>query len=192
MRHGATDWNLESRYQGTTDTRLCALGIDQAKGNGLAIKKAADGGDIDLNKITLVSSPLRRAAETASIISKSLNLTTPAEFEPAFRELSMGRWEGLTSQEVKDRFYEERKSRKTNRWDFKPVDGESMAERKHGIESALQKLPPHTVIVTHSVILRIVCFLLGDGSREDCAVREIPHDEILLWNGVKLHRQPFN
>ena len=192
VRHGATDWNRQSRYQGTTDTRLSPVGVDQAASQSRTICELAKTEDFDLDKALIVTSPLRRAQETAEIIRTSLKLHSKPRIEPAFRELSMGRWEGLTSQEVKDQYYLERKSRKANRWEFRPEGGESMADRKGEIDAALMNLPPNTILITHSVVLRVICFLLGADSKENCAVRQTPHDETLCWNGAKLHRQRLN
>lgn len=192
VRHGVTDWNQQARYQGSTETRLSALGREQALNNARVIENLAETNEIDLQKFKIIASPLKRAQQTTEIISQALELQSSIKTESALRELSMGRWEGLTSQQVKDQFYVERKSRKSDRWGFKPIGGESMAERAPQIDAILKELPAFSIIVTHSVVLRVVCHLLGVKSREECAVMNIPHDEILCWNGAKMHRQSIN
>ena len=61
VRHGQTDWNIEGRYQGTIDIELNENGINQAKQICEELK------NIKFDKI--FSSPLKRALQTARIIS---------------------------------------------------------------------------------------------------------------------------
>ena len=61
IRHGETDWNVEKRAQGQTDIELNENGIKQA----LEAKQIVQNLDIDL----MISSPLKRAAKTAEIVS---------------------------------------------------------------------------------------------------------------------------
>ena len=189
VRHGQTDWNAEKRYQGTTDTSLSLIGIEQAKANAALLQSQLRELGIERDQLTLMTSPLQRARQTAEIIGQSIAPDlTPVENE-AFRELSIGRWEGLTSYEVKERHYEERKSRKLDRWAFKPLGGESMAERCEVVEKALAELQPNTILVTHCVVLRIICHLLGGLSKQDATAAETPHVAIWCWKSAKLHRQ---
>lgn len=189
IRHGQTDWNAETRYQGITDTTLSELGIQQAHDNAALLRSLLREQGIDHGKLTLMSSPLLRAKQTAEIIGQSLSPKLAPVENRKYRELSMGRWEGLTSHEVKERHYEERKSRKLDRWAFKPLGGESMAERCATIENALSELPSNTVLVTHCVVLRIICHLLGGLSQEEATAVETPHVAIWCWKSAKLHRQ---
>jgi len=189
VRHGSTAWNQAGRYQGSTDIALSPDGEQDARQNAQLIKDLITNGGLDANALSIVASPLLRARQSAVAIADCLEPVPSITIEPALRELSMGRWEGLTSQQVKDRFYEERKSRKSDRWNFKPDGGESMEERCASIAAALARLKPNTVIVTHAVVLRIISHLLGGLEREHAAVFETPHVTILCWNSAKLHRQ---
>lgn len=189
VRHGQTDWNAVLRYQGISDTRLSAEGEQQALENAALVQRQLDELGLDKAQITLAASPLSRAQQTAEIIGQELGLTQPLTTIDAFRELSMGRWEGLTSYEVKDRFYEERRSRKSDRWHFKPEGGESMADRCEIIRAGLLELAPNTVLITHCVVLRVIFALLTEASRETAAALETPHVGIWCWNSAKLHRQ---
>ena len=61
VRHGQTDWNVEGRYQGRIDIELNETGINQAKEIFEELKNV---------KFDIVfSSPLKRALQTAKIIS---------------------------------------------------------------------------------------------------------------------------
>jgi broad specificity phosphatase PhoE len=94
VRHGETDWNRERRFQGHADTPLNEAGRRQA---GELAERLRDEG------LTAVyTSPLRRAAETADIVAEHLGLE--AEELEALREIDVGDWQGLTVDDVRERF----------------------------------------------------------------------------------------
>ena len=84
IRHGETDWNREQRYMGSTDIPLNALGREQAARAALALK--------DEPITHIVTSPLLRAAETASIIGEILQ--TAVTIIDGLQELNHGGIEG--------------------------------------------------------------------------------------------------
>jgi broad specificity phosphatase PhoE len=93
-RHGETDWNRESRFQGHADPPLNENGRLQAR--RLASQLAAEP------LAALYSSPLRRAHETAQILARSLGLEL--RVSQALMEVDVGSWSGLTRDEVGERF----------------------------------------------------------------------------------------
>jgi broad specificity phosphatase PhoE len=93
-RHGETDWNLEGRMQGRTDVVLNAAGKEQAE----RLADAAAGLEIG----SIVSSPLRRAAMTAEIISGRIKL--PVSYHAGLVERSFGEAEGMLKPEVIEKF----------------------------------------------------------------------------------------
>src|SRR6266516_6109962 len=92
VRHGETDWNRDSRWQGGSDTRLNDLGREQ----GRTLAEQLDG-DIDV----VYSSDLARARETAEIVAAKLGLEV--RLDPRLRERGFGSWEGLTTTEIEER-----------------------------------------------------------------------------------------
>jgi broad specificity phosphatase PhoE len=93
-RHGETDWNRDSRFQGHADTTLNDAGREQAR--ALAERLAGDG------IVTVYSSPLLRARETAEIVAGRLGLGVEAV--DGLREVDVGSWSGLTRTEIEERF----------------------------------------------------------------------------------------
>lgn len=91
VRHGQTDWNLQRRVQGSTDTPLNETGRVQSA--AAAERLAAEG-----PWHAVVSSPLMRAVDTASAIAHGLALPAPG-LEPALAERRYGALEGLTTAE---------------------------------------------------------------------------------------------
>lgn len=94
VRHAETDWNRERRYQGWRDIPLSPTGREQAGSAGrlLAATPLA----------AVWSSPLARARETAALIAAPHEL--PVREAEAFKEMGFGDWEGLTRDEVRERF----------------------------------------------------------------------------------------
>ena len=95
-RHGETDWNLERRWQGHAESDLTANGRAQAR----ALGEWLSGRGI----VAIYSSDLRRARDTAGIVGGGLAL--PVRVEQALREVDVGEWSGLTTDEIEARYPE--------------------------------------------------------------------------------------
>ena len=102
LRHGETDWNAEARLQGQQDTPLNARGRDQARSVGRALRDWFRAGGPDIGALDFIASPLSRTRETMELARESMGLP-PGEYstDPRLIELSFGRWEGLTWNELK-------------------------------------------------------------------------------------------
>lgn len=187
LRHGETDWNARKLYQGRQDIPLNERGRQQARQNAVLVGQLIDSGVIDREKIKVFSSPLSRAAETARIIASEMQLPAPFTELETLREISMGDWEGLTSPQVKERFYDQRKARKADRWAFLPPNGESMASRAPGITDAVAQLPANSIIITHTVVLRILLHSLGECDKNASAAKIMAHGGAWLFDGQKMH-----
>jgi uncharacterized phosphatase len=94
VRHGETDWNQERRVQGNTDRPLNETGRRQA----LELAEALAAEKLD----AVYSSDLMRAHETARIVAERKGLDVVAL--PELRERDFGTWEGLTDEEILERF----------------------------------------------------------------------------------------
>lgn len=95
IRHGQTNWNFEYRLQGSTDIPLNDTGRQQARDAVATL----DG----VNWDAIVSSPLSRARETASIIADGLGI----ELGPTYDELverHYGDAEGATAEIIAERW----------------------------------------------------------------------------------------
>lgn len=97
VRHGETPYNAGGRIQGHLDIELTEKGLDQARLAALRLKD---------EKIDIVySSDLKRASATGEAIASHHNL--PVLTTPLLREANLGEWQGLTIQEVAERYPEE-------------------------------------------------------------------------------------
>ncbi|SFE37077.1 histidine phosphatase family protein [Blastococcus tunisiensis] len=142
-RHGRTEWNAAGRFQGQLDPPLDERGRRQA---AAAAPYVAAG--LAPQDTVVVSSDLVRAAETARTLSGLLGVEL--RLDERLREHGMGSWEGLTRDEVADRFPEQYADWVAGR----PVlgrGGELPAEVAERAVAALADLPPAAtaVVVTH-------------------------------------------
>lgn len=96
-RHGQTSWNVERRFQGTTDVELTETGLGQARRAARLL--ASLGPD------AIVSSDLQRAANTAAELATLTGLDIVRE--EGLRETYAGVWQGLTHDEIIARYGEQ-------------------------------------------------------------------------------------
>ncbi len=161
VRHGATQLTAENRFSGAVGVDLSDEGRWQASQLGQRLQH---------ERITaLYSSPLSRTMETAQLIGEALGVEpTPRD---GLREISHGRWEGLTRAEVEERFGDEYAAWEEDPFTFAPEGGES------GVAVLARSLPVirdivtrHTgeriVVVSHKATIRILLSsLLGFDAR---------------------------
>ncbi|WP_079426879.1 MULTISPECIES: histidine phosphatase family protein [Streptomyces] len=96
-RHGQTSWNLERRFQGSTDIELTETGLAQARRAARLL--ASLGPD------AIVASDLKRAAATAAELAAVTRL--PVAHTEALRETYAGEWQGLTHEEIVEKYGEQ-------------------------------------------------------------------------------------
>jgi probable phosphoglycerate mutase len=92
VRHGETEWNRASRFQGGIDVPLNDNGRRQAQQAADFLK------DVPID--FAVSSTMLRPKETAEIILKS-HPNVSLELQDALKEISHGLWEGKLESEIK-------------------------------------------------------------------------------------------
>jgi ribonuclease H / adenosylcobalamin/alpha-ribazole phosphatase len=97
LRHGQTPLSVEKRFAGQTDIGLTSLGEAQAA--AAAARLADSRADV------IVTSPLRRARETASAVGLATGV--PVVVEDSFAEADFGAWDGLTFAEARERWPDE-------------------------------------------------------------------------------------
>jgi uncharacterized phosphatase len=95
IRHGETDWNATGRLQGCEDIEINNMGRQQALQLAGYFKKER----WDL----IISSPLKRALETAKIIASEISVKEILEMD-SLRERDYGEASGLLPDERHNRF----------------------------------------------------------------------------------------
>jgi broad specificity phosphatase PhoE len=115
VRHGQTEWNLEGRYQGITNTKLTQEGKKQVK---LAAKYLSR-----VNFSGFYSSPIGRTIETAEAFKKVLN--RDYQIKENLKEMNFGKWEGLKFDDIISRYSMDFNNWIKNPFDNPPTGGES-------------------------------------------------------------------
>lgn len=107
------------------------------------------------------TSPLSRCRESARLAAPGREIAV----EPGWIEISLGAWEGLSVDEVRERFPGEYEARGQDLAGHRPQDGESfadVAERVTPLLEALAQGPEPVLVVAHSGVIRAgLCGLLG-------------------------------
>lgn len=152
MRHGLTDWNQSRRIQGHLDPPLNATGRAQARLAGLRLAR--------LGAAALYSSDLQRAFETACLVGRATGLRVIQNV--GLREINFGVWQGLSSQEIRQRHPDVYAARRDNPYDVAPAGAETwrqfFARAVQAVDEILASTPADSlVLVTHSG----VCTVLG-------------------------------
>jgi len=161
VRHGATQLTAENRFSG-------AVGVDLSDEGRAQVRRLAER--LAHDPIAAVyTSPLSRTVETASLLAAPHGL--PLLHEDGLREISHGRWEGLTRREVEERFPGEYEAWEADPFTFAPVAGETglevLARALPAIRRVVVGHPDATVlVVSHKATLRLVlASLLGMDAR---------------------------
>lgn len=185
VRHGQTDWNVESRFQGQHDVDINATGREQARRNGRRLAELiAEPGSFDF-----VASPLRRTRETMEILRSELGLP-PDDYrlEPRLLEVHFGDWQGLTIDQVEKVFPGSEEARERDKWGFLPP-GESaenyemLSER---VRPFVEGIGRDTICVTHGGVIRSIFLQTGTATRAEAEMMDVPQDSILRYSGGRL------
>ena len=146
IRHGETPLTPLKKFSGDgpLNPELTEQGLAQAE---LVAKAVAE-----LNPEVIIASPLKRTTQTAEVISKATGL--PIVFEDAWIECSFGIWDGMSIDEVKEKYPADYHS-----WlcstSFAPPEGESYDSVSVRIDEALETIvamyPGQRVaVITHN------------------------------------------
>jgi alpha-ribazole phosphatase len=173
IRHGETEGAEIRRYKGTLDVPLSEKGMKQVERVSehilklmSTIQKEEDALPVsERNLAAVYSSDLSRALKSAEIIARPHSLRPIAV--PSLRERNFGLWEGMSFEEIKEKYHEEFIAWAGNPLEFSPVNGESTLEVRDRVMDAFEKIiqahPGERVaIVAHGGVNRIIlCHILG-------------------------------
>jgi len=143
LRHGQTVLSVEKRFSGVGDQVLTDVGEAQA---AAAAARLADSG-----ATAVISSPVRRAVQTATAVADALGLDVT--LEAGLRETDFGDWEGYTFGEIAKRWPAEMKAWLADT-SVPPPYGESFADTAVRVQQALDRVKTEfagqtVVLVSH-------------------------------------------
>lgn len=176
VRHGQSTGNSSGVIQGHLDFELSELGLQQARATA---KRLADE-QVD----RIVSSPLRRAVDTAGLIAESLGLAV--ETDPALLEYNIGMIAGLTGAQVRERHPEVVEAyRRGERPVLPGEEGRDVfLKRVSGALEVLRESGQTVVAVAHGGVIGAFCYtalgldyrLPGMFEVANCSITEIRLD----------------
>lgn len=148
-RHGQTSWNLERRFQGSTDIALTDEGIAQARRSARLLA--------GMKPHSIIASDLRRTVSTAAELAALTGLTVT--HDENLRETYAGEWQGLTHDEIVGRFgaqYAAWKRGEPVRRGGGELETEVADRAAPVIRRAVEKLPEDgtLVVVSHGGTIR--------------------------------------
>ena len=149
MRHGEVANGGEKRYNGHIDVDITPKGVEQMH----RLAGLLEGKPVR----AVYSSDLIRSVKGAQIVSQRLGLGhTPVR---ALRERSVGQWEGMTAEEIKQRYPEEYTAWRADLLNYRPPDGECLMDVRNRI------LPEYRRIVASHPDQEIALLLHGGVNR---------------------------
>ncbi len=171
-RHGESQWNVEGKVQGATDTPLTQRGIEQAYELAWTIQKEM----LQIDEI--LHSPLSRAADTARIIAQETGL--PISVEPRLIEQNFGEFEGHEWAKHPGVFHE---AKKQFACDYN--GGESMLRLGQRIYNLLDELKERSrnenktfLLITHGGIARMAHSYFFSETNEEFSSTNIENCEV--------------
>lgn len=151
VRHGQTDCNLGHKIQGKSDVELNNAGLIQANEAAEYLKN----GNFGIKRI--VSSDLKRTAQTAQIIGNKLHILV--DYDTRLREYNFGQLEGQTPfsvpRETLVQFMQNPQS----------MGGEPFEDAFARISAVLDSIDynTNTILVSHGGIMRFAMYYFENG-----------------------------
>jgi broad specificity phosphatase PhoE len=150
LRHGESEWIVENRFQGQSETPLSLAGLRQAALAGARLARPHDSPALPVphgRPLEIVHSPLARTAQTARAVGDAIaadlrasNEDTPPvplRPEPGILEIGQGAWEGLHQDEIARRWPEVLAGWRRRPWEVYAPGGESPAQVQARVRPAL-------------------------------------------------------
>ena len=173
IRHGEVEDSKPRRYNGHIDVPLSANGIEQ-------IRKLSSFLSAEVQKCNstvgaeclrpavlkaVYCSGLSRAKKTAEIIAEPFGLE-PVVID-GLKERSFGEWEGMSFDEVNEKWPDAFKAWARDPLKFSPIGGESTLETRDRVVPAFNKIVDdhkgeEIAVISHGGVIRVIlCDMLG-------------------------------
>ncbi len=162
IRHGETEGADARRYKGHIDVPLSENGIEQLKRLSAYLSSEAK---TPCTLSAVYCSGLSRAKKSAEIIAEPFGLKPVVEED--LKERSFGVWEGMSFDEIKEKYPDAFTAWAENPLKFSPMEGESTLDVKNRALRVFNEITEKhngdsIAIVAHGGINRVIlCELLG-------------------------------
>ncbi|KAL2059583.1 hypothetical protein ABVK25_000876 [Lepraria finkii] len=168
-RHGESNFNLEGKIGG--DANISVRGEMYAKALPDLVASSV-GPD---QKLTVWTSTLKRTIQTARFLAASPKGYDKLEWK-ALDELDSGVCDGLTYQEIADRYPEDFRARDDDKYNYRYRGGESYRDVVIRLEPIIMELErsENIIIVTHQAVLRCIYAYYMNVPQEQSPWMEVP------------------
>lgn len=184
VRHGVTDWNLQGRWQGLTDTSLSEEGKRQALNVANKLK--------DIKIDVVYTSELKRTKQTYAAICNKLNLSCPVFCNSALNERDYGIYTGRNKWEVEKELGHEKFMKMRRGWNCPIPKGEALIDVYNRVlpfykENILNDLKEgkNVLIISSGNTLRALIKYLENLSDERVADLELDFGGIYIFEVAK-------
>jgi broad specificity phosphatase PhoE len=159
VRHGQTTMTVSRGYSGSGEPGppLDETGLRQAHDAADLVDRVGRDlwGDIPYPS-EVIASPMVRTQQTSAIIAERLGL--PVRTDATFQEANFGEWQGLTSEQIEERWPGQLEPWHTKA-DLRPPGGESIQDVGRRLQRGLDELLAQgvdrtVVVVSHAVSIR--------------------------------------
>ena len=166
IRHGETQKHKDKIFMGQVDIPLNEEGKEQSTHVGLEMQH------FNIDTDTVYCSDLKRAKESAKIITRILGDRYTVSEVPEFREMSLGSWDGKFIEEIKEKYPEAYEQRGKDITGFRIDDvAENFYDLSNRVVPKLRSLIASTegdiVIVSHAGVIRAIRAYLAKKSVKD-------------------------
>ena len=173
IRHGETD--MAGRFCGHSDPELNQSGETQ-------IARAAEE-VVPLGIQRIYSSDLVRAARTATVIGRRIGLGL--ELQPGLREMYFGLWEGLSWQEIEERYPSEAAEWSEEFRSRSAPGGETYADFTTRVDAAIATLLSETpasvtAVVSHRGVINYALTKFFGFTEAEAWTRTAPYGAVVV------------
>ena len=178
LRHGQTEFNLEGRYQGQSDSPLTQRGRRQALAYGELLARHVGAAQV-------WTSPLPRALQTARLIVSALP-DAELHLDARLQEASFGVWEGMTRADIAAGWPDVRKQHPPRQWKLHAPQGEGIGPliaRLEAVHRDAANLRGDLILVGHGVAGRLIRGIHSGLSVSDALALGAPQDVIYRLHG---------
>lgn len=165
IRHGETEGAEKRRYKGTIDVPLSENGAAQMEEVAVGLIRIMNRESVRACLKAVYTTDLGRAVKSAEIIGRPHSLEPIVV--PSLRERDFGVWEGMSFDEISEKYPDEFCKWAKNPLKFSPVKGESTLEVKERVISSIELIlenhyGEYIAIVAHGGVNRVIlCHFLG-------------------------------
>jgi len=169
VRHGQTEWNRDERFRGHADVPLDKTGRAQANATARRIS-------LQWNPAVVYAGPLSRTIHTGEPIASAIPSTVQVAND--LIDADCGQWQGLTPDEVNERWPAEFHSYLHQPGDFQFPGGELLETARRRAMKCVNTLIEHhrnqtIVLVSHTALNRLILLsVLGLDSQSFWKIRQ--------------------